>query len=74
MKKFMIQWTKFELKSNYINEDMNFLILEKFSGFYFDFSGIFWIYFLIKKMQKGFILSCRTRGADVARCAYVAEP
>ena len=26
MKKYVIQWRKFELKKRYINEDMNFLI------------------------------------------------
>ena len=48
---------------------MNFV---DFSRFYFDSSGIFWIYFLIKKSQKGlFILG--TREADVARCAHVVD-
>ena len=41
IKKFVIQWRKFELKRSYINEDTNFLIFLEFSGFYFDFSGIF---------------------------------
>ena len=28
-------------------------MLQNFFGFYFDFSGIFWIYFLIKNRKKG---------------------
>ena len=48
----MIQWRKFELKRSYINEDMNFLIFLEFYGFYFDFSGIFQIYF-IENSKKG---------------------
>ena len=73
MKKFLIQWKKFELKRSYIKEDMNFLILVNFYGFYFNFAGIFQIYFFIKKMQKWFILSRGTRRADVVRRAHVAE-
>ena len=43
MKKFVIQWRKFESKKSYIEKDMNFWILWnfiEFYGFYFDFSGI----------------------------------
>ena len=53
MKKFLIQWRKFELKRRYINEDMNFLIFKNFYGFYFDFSGIFLDLFHLKIRKKG---------------------
>ena len=52
MMKFVIPLRKLELKRSYINEDINFLIFSEFSRFYFDFSGIFWIYF-IKNSKKG---------------------
>ena len=52
-------------------EFLNFI---EFSGFYFDFSATFQIYFLIKKSQKGFINSRETREADEERRAHVAEP
>ena len=46
MKKFMIQWRKFELKRSYINE-------LQFFGFYFDFSSIFPDLIPLKKGKKG---------------------
>ena len=48
MKKFFIQWRKFESKRSYIYEVMNFLISE-FSVFYFDFSG----FIPLKNTKKG---------------------
>ena len=74
MKKFLIQWRKFELKRSYRNEDINFSILGNFSRFYFDFFKYFSDLFPYLKMQKVVILSHGTRGADVARCAHIAEP
>ena len=41
MKKFVIQWRKFESKRNYINEEMNFRFFKEFFGFYFDFLKVF---------------------------------
>ena len=61
-------------KRSYINEDMNFRILKNFYGFYFDFSSIFRIYFLIKKSQKGFIILRKTHEVDVAWRGHVAKP
>ena len=52
MKKFVIQWRKFELKRNYVNEDMNFLIFYNF----LDFILIFYVFFgfiSLKNRKKG---------------------
>ena len=52
MKKFVIQWRKFESKMSYINEDVNFLILWNLFGFYFHFSRIFGFIYLLKSTKK----------------------
>ena len=49
IKKFVIQWRKFESKRSYINEILNFM---KFSRFYFVFSGIFPDLILLKKAKR----------------------
>ena len=59
MKKFIIQWRKFELKRIYINEVMNFLIFQNF----LDFILIFQDLFHLKKSKKG--LFNRARPAEV---------
>ena len=41
MKKFLIQWRKFELKRIYINEVMNFLIFKNFLDFILIFQDLF---------------------------------
>ena len=41
MKEFLIQWRKFELKRNYINEFMNFLIFQNFLDFILIFQDLF---------------------------------
>ena len=75
MKKFVIQWRKYESKRSYIYEVMNFLILE-FSGFYFDFSG----FIPLKNSKKGLFNRTEVtwhdtdmwRGHASPRGAYVA--
>ena len=46
MKKFVIQWRKFEWKKELYKESYKFLNFMEFSRFYFDFSGIFWIFWI----------------------------
>ena len=48
MKKFAIQWRKFELKRSYRNEDMNFLIFQNFLDFILIFQVFFGAYFIKK--------------------------
>ena len=48
MKKFVIQWRKFELKRIYINEIMNFLIFQNLMDFLLIFQDL-----VHKKWQKG---------------------
>ena len=67
MKKFLIQWRKFESKKSSRNEVMILL------DFIFDVSSIFWIYFL-KKIMKRVLIVQDPRKADVARGRHVAEP
>ena len=67
MKKFVIQWRKFESKKSSRNEVMIFL------DFIFDFSSIFWIYFLTK-ITKRVLIARDPRKADVAQGRHVAEP
>ena len=42
MKKFVIQWRKFELKRIYINEVMNFFIFQNFLDFILIFQDLFY--------------------------------
>ena len=53
MKKFVIQWRKFELKRSYINEDMNFLIFPNFLDFILFFKYFFSDLFHLKVSKKG---------------------
>ena len=48
MKKFVIQWRKFELKRIYINEVMNFFIFQNFLDFILIFQNLF-----LKNSKKG---------------------
>ena len=41
MKKFVIQWRKFELKRSYINEFINLLIFQNFMNFMLIFQDLF---------------------------------
>ena len=51
MKKFLIQWRKFESKRSYIKKDVYFLILVNFLDIILIFQVFFQIYF-IKKIAK----------------------
>ena len=50
MKKFVIQWRKFEFKRSYIYEDMNFLDFLEFISI---FLGIYFNFFRLKRQKCG---------------------